>query len=187
MKYPVLQLSVRPAITPSIILLVVVVFSTLQTYAQSPTSLSFEYNSPRNGKPVSASNFLAEFKIKNTYPGCYFAMSTCRFRVSKTGVVNRITWEGELLDGFKVAMEQQIMESQPYWKCEGCEKANGFWVTVPIYVSYALTQTCSSVNNPFFYQSRSLMNSLFKENEKGLLRLSDSEWLLAPVYATSIR
>lgn len=84
-------------------------------------------------------------------------------------------------------MERQIMESQPYWKCEGCEEANGFWVTVPIYVSYTLTQTCSSRDSPLFYQSRSLMDSLFKENEKGILRLSYSEWLLAPVYATSIR
>jgi hypothetical protein len=101
MKITELLLRVRPATRLNIILLLVVVFSTLQSYAQLSTSLSFEYQSPRNGKSITASYFLSDFnlKVKNTVPGCYLAMSTCRFRVSKTGVVNRITWEGELLMG----------------------------------------------------------------------------------------
>jgi hypothetical protein len=80
-------------------------------------------------------------------------MSNCRFRVGETGAVNRIIWEGELLDGFKTATEQQIMENQPYWKCEGCEQTNGF---LPIYVSYTLTQICSSYDHPLFVQSMNI-------------------------------
>jgi hypothetical protein len=179
---------VRPANRLGSILLLVV-FSILQSYAQTSPSLTFEYKSPRNGKAVGADDFLSGFvrKLAIPVPGCYFAMSTCRFRVSKTGVVNRITWEGELMNELKVAMEQQLMESQKYWKCEGCEEAYGYWVTMPVFIAYASDVYCSSISYPYFYQYMGLLESLFKENEKRLIHTSDSEWLLAPLYSTILR
>lgn len=155
---------------------------------EKPSSnLSFEYKSPRNGRPVAASDFINTIRPEPNAPNCYFTIATYRFRLTQTMEIDSVTLEGELLHQFNIPLQKQIRNSQPYWKCQDCTHSQGHWIKVPVYVSLTCADTCSSSDYPHFYKSREEYSDLFKGNSNGIVQLSDSEWALALMYFSCMR
>ena len=157
------------------------------SFGQAVAPISFQYNSPRNGRMVSASAFLGDFPLHSTsqIPGCYYAIGWYKFRVVRTGVIDSVTFGGDTYAELKPIVERNIRQSQPYWKCSDCEKTGGHWFTIPIVVAFTTDLECPP--NPVYRQSVALWDSLFESQHSEQLSIGKNEWLLAPMYSMSMR
>lgn len=171
----------------ALIVTIFLYFTTNCFSQEKPSStLSFNYKSPRNGRPLAANDFINTVKPGPNIPGCYFTMATYRFRITQSMEIDSIALEGELLDQFTIPLQKQIKESQPYWQCPDCKHSQGHWISVPVYVSYVCARTCSSSDYPLFYKSREEYDSQFKGIPNGQLQLAENEWALALMYFSCI-
>ena len=164
-----------------------VFLTTHASIAQSTLPISFQYKEPRHGRTESASYFLGEFSFRAKVPStsCYYAMGSYRFRVASTGVIDSIAFTGNMYDELIKLGYKSIRESQAYWVCLDCEKKGGHWFTIPVYVAYTTGLNCPT--NEFYKQSSLFWYTLFKTNGEKQLEISEHEWLLAPIYAISMR